>query len=56
MHLSKRLKAVVDMVTPGNRVADIGCDHAYSAIYLLKNKISPYVIAMDINQGPLERA
>lgn len=56
MQLSKRLHAVARMVTPGNRVADIGCDHAYSAIYLLTNKISPYVIAMDINQGPLERA
>lgn len=44
------------MVTPGNRVADIGCDHAYTAIYLVRNKISPYVIAMDINQGPLDRA
>lgn len=56
MQLSKRLHAVVGMVTPGNRVADIGCDHAYTAIYLLTNRISPYVVAMDINQGPLERA
>ena len=56
MQLSRRLHAVVAMVTPGNRVADIGCDHAYTAIYLLTNRISPYVVAMDINQGPLERA
>jgi tRNA (adenine22-N1)-methyltransferase len=56
MQISKRLQAVADMVTPGNRVADIGCDHAYTAIYLLTNRISPYVIAMDINQGPLDRA
>lgn len=56
MQLSKRLQAVAGMVTPGNRVADVGCDHAYTAIYLIKNRISPYVIAMDINQGPLDRA
>jgi tRNA (adenine22-N1)-methyltransferase len=56
MQLSKRLQAVAEMVTPGNRVADIGCDHAYTSIYLLTNRISPYVVAMDINQGPLDRA
>ncbi len=56
MQLSKRLQAVASMVTPGNRVADIGCDHAYTAIYLVKNRISPYVIAMDVNQGPLDKA
>lgn len=44
------------MVTPGNRVADIGCDHAYTTIYLITKRISPYVVAMDINQGPLDRA
>lgn len=56
MQISKRLQLVAEMVTPGNRVADIGCDHAYTAIYLLMNRISPYVVAMDINQGPLDRA
>lgn len=56
MQLSKRLQAVADLVTPGHRVADVGCDHAYTSIYLVENKISPYVIAMDINQGPIDRA
>jgi len=56
MQLSKRLQAVADLVTPGSRVADVGCDHAYTSIYLVENKISPYVIAMDINQGPIDRA
>ncbi|NLP35614.1 MAG: SAM-dependent methyltransferase [Clostridiales bacterium] len=56
MQLSDRLQAVVDLVTPGNRVADVGCDHAYTSIYLVENKISPNVIAMDINQGPIDRA
>lgn len=56
MHISKRLKAVADMVTPGLRAADIGCDHAYIPIYLIQNNISPMCIAMDINMGPVNRA
>ena len=56
MELSKRLQAVADMVTTGLSVADIGCDHGYVSIYLIQNKISPHVIAMDVNKGPLEIA
>ena len=56
MELSKRLQGVVDMVTPGWAVADIGCDHAYISIYLIKNKIATKVIAMDVNLGPLNIA
>jgi tRNA (adenine22-N1)-methyltransferase len=56
MQLSKRLNAVASLVTLGNRVADIGCDHAYTSIYLAENNISPHIIAMDVNQGPIDRA
>lgn len=56
MELSKRLQAVADMVTEGSRVADIGCDHGYTSIYLRKEKKCPKVIAMDVKKGPLERA
>lgn len=56
MQLSIRLKAVADSVTKGNRVADVGCDHAYISIYLIEHDIAPQVIAMDVNRGPLERA
>ncbi|WP_313127926.1 class I SAM-dependent methyltransferase [Anaerocolumna sp.] len=55
MQLSKRLQAVADSVTKGNRVADVGCDHAYISIYLIRQNIAPGVIAMDVNKGPLER-
>ncbi len=44
------------MITPGLTVADIGCDHAYLPIYLVREGISPRVIACDINTGPVERA
>ncbi|BBF45303.1 putative tRNA-m1A22 methylase [Lachnospiraceae bacterium KM106-2] len=56
MQLSDRLQRVANHVTPGGRVADIGCDHAYTSIYMIKNKIATSVIAMDINKGPLEKA
>lgn len=56
MRLSKRMRAAADFVFQGSKVADIGCDHAYTSIYLIENKIADYVIAMDINKGPLERA
>lgn len=56
MQLSKRLKVVADYVTPNSKVADIGCDHAHTSIYLVTNQIADSVIAMDINKGPLARA
>jgi len=36
VELSKRMQAVADMVTPGNRVCDVGCDHGYVSIYLVQ--------------------
>ncbi|MCR5737610.1 MAG: class I SAM-dependent methyltransferase [Eubacterium sp.] len=54
--ISKRLKAVADMVTPGLTAADIGTDHAYVPIYLIEHEISPKVYAMDINEGPIRMA
>lgn len=54
--LSKRLKAIADMVKPCNVVADVGCDHGFLSIYLIENNIAGRVLATDINSGPLERA
>ena len=54
--LSKRLQACCALIAPGDRVADIGCDHGYLGIYLLSNNIASYVIAADINQMPLDSA
>lgn len=56
MQLSKRLEAVANLVTKGNRLADIGCDHAHTSIYLAERGVIPSGIAMDINKGPIERA
>ena len=56
MELSKRLMTVASGVTKGNRLADIGTDHGYIPIYLVQEGICPSAIAMDVNQGPLDRA
>ena len=56
MHLSKRLTLTAECVTKGNVVADIGCDHAYTSIYLMKEGIAGHIIAADVNDGPIERA
>ena len=56
MELSKRLNAVAAMVTPGNIVCDVGCDHGYVSIFLVEAGRSPKVFACDVNKGPLERA
>ena len=54
--LSDRLLACCRFVNPGDRVADVGCDHGYLGIYLLKNNIASQVTASDINEGPLNAA
>lgn len=56
MQLSKRLSAVSEMVTSHSRLADIGTDHGYIPIHLVLNERIPQALAMDINQGPLNRA
>ncbi len=56
MDLSERLYAVAGLVTPGNRLADVGTDHGYIPIYLIEQGKIPHGIAMDVNRGPLERA
>ena len=54
--LSDRLMACCGFVSPGDRVADIGCDHGYLGIYLLTKGIASSVIAADVNEGPLKSA
>ncbi len=56
MDISRRLRQITQMVTPGMILADIGTDHAYvPAFLLLEGKISS-AIAMDLREGPLDHA
>ena len=54
--LSPRLLACCGFVAPGERVADVGCDHGYLGIHLLEKNIAAYVYAGDVNEGPLQSA
>lgn len=54
--LSPRLAVCCGFVAPGERVADIGCDHGYLGISLLQRGIAGSVIAADIREMPLQSA
>jgi tRNA (adenine22-N1)-methyltransferase len=54
--LSERLRLCAAFVRPGDRVADIGCDHGYLGIHLLTEGIASSMIEADVNEGPLQSA
>jgi len=56
VRLSERLMAVAELITPGLRVSDVGCDHGYLSIFLMQNNIATSVIASDVRTGPLSKA
>lgn len=56
MQLPPRLLAIAGFVPPGRRIVDVGTDHALLPIYLVKNGISPSLIAGDLHTGPYEVA
>ena len=56
MQLSLRLSAIAGLVTRGNRLVDVGCDHGYLPVSLYLDGRIPGAIAMDVRKGPLSRA
>lgn len=54
--MSNRLLACCDLIRKGDRVADIGCDHGYLGIWLLRQGIASSVIESDVAAQPLESA
>ena len=51
--LDNRLSLCASFVRKGSSLADIGTDHAYLPIWLVKNGIIEKALACDINEGPL---
>lgn len=56
LKLSKRLEMVASFVPRGSSVADIGTDHGYVPIELVRRGTASGAIAMDVRHGPLMRA
>ena len=54
--LSSRLLACAAFVRPGERVADVGCDHGYLSLHLLQSGVAGHVYASDVREGPLGSA
>lgn len=55
MLLSKRLMCIANQIN-GKILADIGTDHGYLPIYLIKNNIIEGAIASDVSQGSCNKA
>lgn len=56
--LGNRLQTVAEMLrtyAPFRCLADIGSDHAYLAVYVMKEGIASLSVSSDINEGPLTR-
>lgn len=56
MSISKRLRTIIDLVTEGNVIADIGTDHGYVPISLLREGRTPKAIAVDLSAISLRKA
>lgn len=54
--MSLRLSAVMNLVPPCRKLADIGCDHAYVSIELVRNGTAEACVASDVREGPLVHA
>ncbi len=56
MKLDSRLTSIANLVRKCKIFADIGTDHAYLPVYLVKNGIANKAIAADLRVGPLDNA
>jgi len=56
MELTPRLSKIANLIPKGSVIADVGTDHAYIPVYCFQKGISEKAIAMDLNEGPLQRA
>lgn len=54
--VSKRLLMDAALVPACEMLADVGCDHAYTSIYLVARGVAGGALALDVRPGPLLRA
>ncbi len=54
--VSKRIEALATAVGHAESVCDIGCDHGYLSIYMVRKHICDKAYAMDLRVGPLSKA
>ncbi|MGT2910702.1 tRNA (adenine(22)-N(1))-methyltransferase [Streptococcus cameli] len=54
--ISRRLETVADFVPKGARLADIGSDHAYLPLFLLKKNQIDFAVAGEVVDGPYQSA
>jgi tRNA (adenine22-N1)-methyltransferase len=56
IHLSPRLLAVLRLIPPGSRLADIGSDHAHLPIRALQEGLADRAIAGEVRIGPYRQS
>ena len=56
MKINDRLKTIGDLVSANSFCLDVGCDHAFLCIYLVKKNMNIKAIASDVLEGPLKHA
>lgn len=56
MKINDRLKTIGDLVSANSFCLDVGCDHAFLDIYLVKKNKGIKAIAADVLEGPLNQA
>lgn len=56
MKINDRLKKIGDLVEANSFCLDIGCDHAFLDIYLVRKNQNIRAIASDVAEGPLKHA
>ncbi len=54
--ITNRLRTVAEMIGETEILCDIGCDHGYLPIYLIKQQKIKYAYACDLRDGPLQTA
>ena len=52
---NNRIKEIAKYIRPYKKIADVGCDHGYLAIYAIKKGVN-YIQLIDNKEGPLNSA